>query len=135
MAIEKAERTGACLYEIRSTERTAGTLGFWWCGRYGMHRWPMPIESIDIDLNQFEHVTICSPVWVFHLAAPVRAFCMQASGKIEEADYILVHHQKNGYQNAAKEMDQILRLKNSPTVSVCCRMGKCIEEKVLFPCQ
>ena len=43
MAYEAADRTGAEIYEIMSTERTAGTLGFWWCGRYGMHRWPMPI--------------------------------------------------------------------------------------------
>ena len=37
-APEEADRTGATLYEVRSTERTAGTLGFWWCGRFGMHR-------------------------------------------------------------------------------------------------
>lgn len=123
-ALEEASRTGAYLYEIKSTERTAGTLGFWWCGRYGMHRWPMSIEQIDIDLTRFEHVTICSPIWVFHLAAPVRAFCRQASGKIGAADYILVHHQKNPYWNAAKEMDRLLNLKNSPVVSVCCRSRK-----------
>lgn len=27
-------RTGAEVYEIKSNERTAGTLGFWWCGRF-----------------------------------------------------------------------------------------------------
>ena len=44
-ALEEANRIGADVYEIRSTERTEGTLGFWWCGRYGMHRWEMPIET------------------------------------------------------------------------------------------
>lgn len=29
-AYEEANRTGAMLYEIRSTEKTEGTLGFWW---------------------------------------------------------------------------------------------------------
>ena len=38
-AMEEANQTGAALYEIRSTARTEGTLGFWWCGRYGMHCW------------------------------------------------------------------------------------------------
>lgn len=126
LALEEANRTGACLFEIRSTERTAGTGGFWWCGRYGMHRWSMPIEPITIDPTRFDHVTICAPIWVFHLAAPVRAFCRQVSGKIREVDYVLVHHQKAAYRNAAEEMDQLLNLKGSPAVSVCCRRGKYI---------
>lgn len=124
LALEEAERTGACLYEIRSTERTEGTLGFWWCGRYGMHRWDMPIEPIFADLETFEHVTIVSPIWVFHLAAPVRTFCQEARGRIKEADYILNHHQKSRYTEAADEMDYLLQLRNSPAVSVCCRKGK-----------
>ena len=41
-AYEAADALGANIYEIKATERTEGTLGFWWCGRYGMHRWPMP---------------------------------------------------------------------------------------------
>ena len=45
-ALEEADRTGADIYEVKATERTEGTLGFWWCGRYGMHRWAMPIEPI-----------------------------------------------------------------------------------------
>lgn len=124
LALEEANRTGACLYEIRSTERTAGTPGFWWCGRYGMHRWPMPIEETGIDLTYFGHVTVCSPIWVFHLAAPVRAFCLSASGRIRSADYILVHHQKNAYWNAAEEMNRLLGLKDTPAASVCCREGR-----------
>ena len=123
LAMEEASRTGACLYEIQATERTEGTLGFWWCGRYGMHRWPMPIEPVSLDLSQFDHVSICSPIWVFHLAAPVRAFCQQARGQIREADYILVHHQKTPYWEAAREMDHLLGLQDSPAVSVCCRRG------------
>lgn len=124
LALEEANRTGAMVYEIRATERTAGTLGFWWCGRFGMHRWPMPIEEIPLELTQFDHVTVCSPIWVFHLASPVRAFCQAAEGDIREADYILVHHQKNPYWSAAREMDRLLGLKDSPAVSVCCREGR-----------
>ena len=122
-AYEEANRTGADIYEIKSAERTEGTLGFWWCGRYGMHKWAMPIESIGAELSDYDHVTVCSPIWVFSLAAPVRAFCRAASGKIKEADYILVHHQKNIYKNAADEMDFLLGVKHTELRSIQCRKG------------
>lgn len=125
LAYEEANRTGASVYEIRATERTSGTPGFWWCGRYGMHKWPMPIEPIKADLSLYEHVTICSPIWVFALAAPVRSFCSQAAGKIREADYILVHHQNSVYENAAGEMDALLGLHHTALRSVRCREGRC----------
>ena len=123
-ALEEADRTGAALYEIRSTERTAGTSGFWWCGRYGMHRWAMPIEPVSVDLNAYDHVTICSPIWVFHIAAPVRSFCQQAAGKIKEVDYILVHHQNDRYEDAAGEMDTLLGIHHTGLRSVQCHTGK-----------
>ena len=124
LAYEEADRTGAEIYEIKATERTAGTLGFWWCGRYGMHEWEMPIKQITVDLSRFDRVTVCSPIWVFALSAPIRSFCRTASGKIKKADYILVHHQKNDYLNAADEMDSLLGLTHSRLRSVQCRMGE-----------
>lgn len=124
LALEEANRTGAELYEIRSTERTQGTLGFWWCGRYGMHHWAMPIEPISVDLTAYNHVTICSPIWVFALAAPVRAFCQAAAGQVKEVDYILVHHNNSPYENAAQEMDELLGLHRTWLRSVCCRKGR-----------
>ena len=124
LALEEANRTGAAVYELRSTERTEGTLGFWWCGRFGMHRWAMPIEPVKVDLSAYEHVTICSPIWVFALAAPVRSFCKEAAGSIKEADYILVHHTAGRYENAAREMNALLGLKHTGFRSVQCKMGK-----------
>lgn len=124
LALEEANRTGAAVCEIRSSERTEGTLGFWWCGRYGMHRWAMPVEPVGIDLTNYEHVTIVSPIWVFALAAPVRAFCGAAAGKIREADYILVHHTRGRYENAAREMDALLGLHHTALRSVQCKVGR-----------
>ena len=123
MAYEAADRTGAEIYEIMSIERTAGTLGFWWCGRYGMHRWPMPIEPVALDLAAYDHVTICAPIWVFALAAPVRSFCMQAAGRIREADYLLVHHTRGRYENAAREMDALLGLTHTGFRTLQCHTG------------
>lgn len=127
-ALEAADRTGAEIYEVRAAERTSGTLGFWWCGRYGMHRWAMPIEDIGVQLEKYDHVTVCSPVWVFNLCAPMREFCKKASGRIRSADYILVHHQKSLYANAADEMDRLLGLKDTLAVSVCCREGRYLKQ-------
>lgn len=127
-ALEAADRTGAEIYEVRAAERTSGTLGFWWCGRYGMHRWAMPIEDIGVQLEKYDQVTVCSPVWVFNLCAPMREFCKKASGRIRSADYILVHHQKSLYANAADEMDRLLGLKDTPAVSVCCREGRYLKQ-------
>lgn len=129
LAYEEANRTGGAVYEITATERTEGTPGFWWCGRFGMHKWPMPIAPIGVDLPRYAHVTICSPIWVFALAAPVRSFCMEAAGKIKEADYILVHHQNSVYENAAEEMDELLGITHTALRSVRCREGtyKCIK--------
>lgn len=124
LAYEAADRTGAEIYEITSTERTAGTAGFWWCGRFAMHRWDMPIEESGIDFSGYENVTICSPIWVFALAAPVRTFCRKYHGKIKSVKYIFVHHTNGKYENAAKEADELLGLKNSRYTSVRCRKGK-----------
>ena len=125
-AYMEADRTGAVLYEICATERTAGTLGFWWCGRFGMHRWEMPIQPIGIDLAAYDHVTICTPIWVFALAAPVRAFCHQEGGKLraQTIDYILVHHTNGIYENAAREMDTLLGATHTGLRSICCHAGR-----------
>ena len=103
--------------------------GAWWCGRYGMHRWPMPIAPIAVDLSAYEHVTVCSPIWVFGLAAPMRAFCMAAKGIIHQADYILVHHNRSDYRSAADEMDRLLGIKRTGLRSVCCREGRYLSER------
>ena len=131
LALEEANRTSAQVLQIRSTERTEGTLGFWWCGRYGMHRWAMPIEEITADLASYDCVTICTPIWVFHLAAPTRAFCKAASGKIKRARYVLVHHRRTLYAEAAQEMDSLLHLKAERVTSVCCRRGSYLSRKVI----
>ena len=118
-----ADRTGAQIYEIKATEPTAGTAGFWWCGRFAIHRWAMPIEPVTVDLSAFDHVTICTPIWAFSLASPVREFCRRSAGKINAADYVLVHHTKGQYKSVAAELDDLLGIAHTSCVSVQCRMG------------
>ena len=123
-AYEIANRTGGEIYEIKAAQRTEGTAGFWWFVRFAMHRWGMPIEQVTVDLSAYDHVTICTPIWVFSLASPVREFCKQAAGKIREADYVLVHHTKGKYESAAAEMDRLLGIAHTSSISVQCRMGE-----------
>lgn len=122
-AFEEANRTGAEIYEIKADELTEGTKGFWWCGRYGMHGWDMPIETVTAELEKYEHITICTSIWVFRIAAPVRTFCKDAAGRIKEADYIIVHHNKCRYESAADEADRLLGIKRTGFKSICCRKG------------
>lgn len=124
IAYEEAEKTGADIYEIKATEKTDGTLGFWWCGRYGMHRSDMPIEEIGIELAAYDEVTVCSPIWVFSLAAPTRSFLRQAKGRIKGVNYIFVHHTGGAYNNAAEEADLLLGIRHGGFTSVRCRMGE-----------
>lgn len=123
VAHEIASRSGAQVYEIKAAEPTAGTLGFWWCGRFAMHRWPMPIQPVEIDLSAYRRITICTPIWVFGLSGPVRAFCRQAAGKVNQVDYALVHHTNGRYTHVAAEMDALLGVKHSACRSICCRKG------------
>lgn len=124
ISYEYADKTGADIYEIKATEKTDGTLGFWWCGRYGMHRWDMPIENIGIDLFAYNEVTVCSPIWVFSLAAPIRAFLRQANGKIKSANYILVHHTNGTYKNTVAEANKLLGTEHNALINIRCRAGE-----------
>ena len=90
-----------------------------------MHRWDMSIEPVGVDFSEYEHITICSPIWVFSLASPGRSFCKAAAGKIREADYISVHHTAGSYRSTAKEIDAILQLRHTAYRSLSCKMGVC----------
>ena len=89
-----------------------------------MHGWDMPIKPVDIDLEGFEQVTVCSPIWVFTACGPVKAFCRECSGRIKSVDYIIVHHTNGSYEKAADELDGILGIKRSALCSVRCRKGE-----------
>lgn len=117
------EELDADIYEVKATEHTQGTSGFWWCGRFGMHGWPMDIEEISVPLEEYEKVVICTPIWVFRICGPIRSFCMKASGKIKAVDYVLVHFQPSAYESAFKEMDSLLGINYEKATSICSQQG------------
>ncbi len=123
IAYEEADKIGACVYEIVATEKTDGTAGFWWCGRYGMLRRDMPIEKCAADLTKYDEVVVCSPIWVFSIAAPVRAFLRQARGKLKNVRYVFVHHTNGSYKKLAQEADGLTGTVHTGLRSVRCRKG------------
>ena len=41
IAYQVALEDKARIYEIKTSEKIDGDLGFWWCGRFAMHKWGM----------------------------------------------------------------------------------------------
>lgn len=124
VAYEEANKLGADIYEIKTVEKTSGTLGFWWCGRYGMHKWNMQIEDIGVDLKKYKKVIIVSPIWVFSVAAPIKEFIHKYSKNINEVEYIFTHFMDTTFEHEADEIDRILNKKRMKFTSVCVRLGK-----------
>lgn len=127
IAYEIANTIGGHILEVIPKERTRGFLGFLWCGRYGMHKWAMPIEDIDIDISKYDKVTIVSPIWVFNISAPMRSFLNTAKGSIKKVDYVLVHFMKSEFKKVFNELDDILDTKHENHISICCRFGKIVK--------
>lgn len=124
VAYEEAEKQKADMLELKTKEKTENTSGFWWCGRYGMHKWSMPIYDIDVDLKAYKKVIIVSPIWVFSVSAPIREFCYKYSKSINSVEYIFVHFMNIKFENVANEVDNILNKRREKFTSICMRIGK-----------
>lgn len=124
VAYEEAEKQKADILELKTKEKTENTSGFWWCGRYGMHKWRMPIYDIDVDLKIYKKVIIVSPIWVFSVSAPIREFCYKYSESINSVEYIFVHFMNTKFENVADEVDRILNKKREKFTSISLRLGK-----------
>mgnify|MGYP004472307187 CR=1 FL=1 len=119
-----ANKMHADVYEIKSKEKVDGTIGFWWCGRFGMLKKSMDIEDIDVDIEKYKKIIICSPIWVFDVCAPIRKFISLYSGKIKNVEYVLVHYTRGKYIGVANYMDDVLKIKRSKLTNVRMRLGK-----------
>lgn len=114
IAYEKADSLGANIFEIKTKDKISGTLGFWWCGRFGMHRWGMELQPYEIDFSKYERIVLVSPVWVFGLSAPMREFINKNIDYLSKKEIDLV---VNGFtyscaKSAAKEAKKLLEIKN-----------------------
>ena len=124
IAYDEANKIGAEIIELKAKEKTENTLGFWWCGRFGMHKWRMKIEDIKIKLDRYDKVIIVSPIWVFNICAPIREFCYKYAKDINNVEYIFTHFMKASFKNVADETDKIIGKKRKKLTSICVRFGK-----------
>ena len=124
IAYEKANELGAKIVELKTNEKTDNTLGFLWCGRFGMHKWNMKTEDIKVNLKDYKNVIIVSPIWVFSICAPIRDFCYKYAKDINNVEYIFIHYMKTSFINVADEVDKILNKKRKKYTSICLRIGK-----------
>lgn len=129
LAYEIADEKGAEILEIKTTEKIDGNLGFWWCGRFGMHRWGMNFEKTNFNPSKYDEITICSPIWVFSLSSPVRQFCIENAGKIKKVNYVFTHFMSCKFNNIALKLDQLLKVEHNDFHSFRCRFGKLREIK------
>ncbi len=126
IAYEKADETGAEILELETTEMTKDTLGFWWCGRFGMHAWGMNLKPYaeEAKLESREKVIIVTPIWVFSICGPVRQFCKENNGKIKRVEYVMNHFNPGSFFGMADEMDKKLGIKHEKLTSICTQLSK-----------
>lgn len=131
IAYEEANKLGAEVLELKAKEKTENTSGFWWCGRYGMHKWNMKIEDLGIDLKKYKKVIIVSPIWVFSICAPIREFCYKYAKDMNKVEYIFTHFMSTDFINVADEVDKILNKKREKFTTICVRFGKIKKYKLV----
>ena len=112
IAYVKANDEHANIVELKTKERTEGTLGFWWCGRFGMHKWPMETYPLDIDLNKYEKVILVTPVWVFKMCGPMRDFVNKNKEVLKDKEIEVVFNHFNPWlpKGAIKEIERDINI-------------------------
>ena len=79
-----AERLDATLEAIEAEGFRSGILGFGqriWLALRGV---PARIAAAGHDPADFDLVVLCSPVWAGHVSTPLRAYLLQAAGRLPE---------------------------------------------------
>ena len=107
IAYKKADENAAQIVGLKTKERTEGTLGFWWCGRFGMHKWGMETLPLGIDLVGFEKIILVTPIWVFKMCSPMRDFVIKNKDILKQKNVEVVFNHFNPWlsKGAVKEIE------------------------------
>ena len=110
IAYTRANLEEAKILELKTNERTEGTLGFWWCGRFGMHKWPMETLPINVDLNNYEKIVLVTPIWVFRMCPPMRDFISKNQDILKTKQIELVFNHFNPWlpKGAVREVENFI---------------------------
>ena len=92
-------------------EKIDGDLGFWWCGRFAMHKWGMNLEKIDIDLSNYSKIIIVSPIWVLRISSPIRKFLIENAISIKDknVEIVLTYFNPLVPNGAIKEINSYIK--------------------------
>lgn len=124
IAYSIANKEKGKIIEIKAKENVKNTLGFWWCGRFGMHKWPMKIEDLKIDLNEFDKIIIVGQIWVFHISSPIRELLnknKEILNNKKDVSLIVLHFNPSMPKMAKKEIISIIP--NCEIKSLCSEIG------------
>ena len=110
IAYQIADKEKASIRELITKERTEGDLGFWWCGRFAMHKWAMNTEPLDVDLNKFDKFILVTPVWVFKMCSPMRDFIQKNKETLKNKEIEVVFNHFNPWlpKGAIKEVESYI---------------------------
>ena len=110
---EIANEEKATIKELITKERTEGDLGFWWCGRFGMHAWPMETLLLYVDLNKYERIILVTPIWVFRMCSPMRDFINKNRDVLNQKDVSITFNHFNPWlsKGAIKEVEKAIKIK------------------------
>ncbi len=114
IAYQKANELESEILEITTNERTEGDLGFWWCGRFGMHNWKMDINEKNINLDKYKNIIIVTPIWVFKMASPIRDFVDFYKEKLSTKNITVIFNHFNPWlpKGAIKEIKNYIPVNN-----------------------
>lgn len=112
IAYNEANVQKAQIVELKTKERTQGTLGFWWCGRFGMHKWGMETLPLEVKLSDFEKIIIVTPIWVFKMCAPVRDFVSKNKELLNQKKVEMIFNHFNPWlpKGAVKEIESYINV-------------------------
>lgn len=121
IAYEIANDMGANILEIKTKEKTEGDLGFWWSGRFAMHRWRMEILPFELNLEDYEKVVIVTPIWVFRMCAPIRDFIFKYENLLKDKQVDVIFNHFNPYlpKGAIKEIKNHIKVENITSFTTC----------------
>lgn len=130
IAYERANQLKAEVLELKTKERTEGDLGFWWCGRFAMHRWRMETLPLTKDLSKYNKIIVVTPIWVFKMCAPVRDFLYRYQDEIKEKEISVIFNHFNPWlpKGAIQEVKSIVPLKRVESITTCLSHSFSIKE-------
>ena len=130
IAYERANQLKAEVLELQTKERTEGDLGFWWCGRFAMHRWRMETLPLTKYLSKYNMIIVVTPIWVFKMCAPVRDFLYRYQDEIKEKEISVIFNHFNPWlpKRAIQEVKSIVPLKRVESITTCLSHSFSIKE-------